>query len=376
MRTIAYLIQKEFLQIFRNKAMLPLIFLMPVIQLLVLGNAATYDIKNISLHVIDHDGSQASHRLVSKFEASPWFIIVNTSYSSEIGQADLADHSADLVLEIPGGFERELIVESQSGLHLTVDAINGSKAAVAFNYANAIILDYNNQIRAEWMPQFSSFPNSSRPSQINISYLNWFNPALNFKTFMVPGILVLLVTMIGIFLSGMNIVREKELGTIEQLNVTPIKKHQFIIGKLLPFWILGLFELAFGLVVGVLAFNIPIVGSLPLIFGFAALFLLVVLGMGLLISTFTETQQQAMFIAWFFMVIFILMSGLFTPIESMPDWAQKITWFNPIAYFVKVIRMVLLKGSEGWQITHSIGVMVIYAIVINALAIWNYNKRA
>ena len=170
---------------------------------------------------------------------------------------------------------------------------------------------------------------------------------------MVPGILVLLVTMLTLFLSGMNIVREKEIGTLEQINVTPIKKYQFIIGKLFPFWVLGLLIMTIGILISRFIFAVPVVGSIPLIYLFTSVYFLVVLGMGLLISNYTDTQQQAMFIAWFFVVIFILMSGLFTPIESMPYWAQKITLLNPIRYFVEIIRMVMLKGSNLKDIFHS-----------------------
>jgi ABC-2 type transport system permease protein len=182
--------------------------------------------------------------------------------------------------------------------------------------------------------------------------------------------------MIGLFLSGMNIVKEKEIGTIEQVNVTPIKKYQFIIGKLFPFWVIGLFELATGLTLGKLIYDIPLVGHLYYVFSFAGVYLILLLGMGLLISTFTDTQQQAMFISWFFMVIFLLMSGLFTAVENMPQWAQTITLFNPIAYFVKLMRMVLLKGSTFKDIWTYYLILAGYALVINGLAIWNYRKTA
>jgi ABC-2 type transport system permease protein len=191
---------------------------------------------------------------------------------------------------------------------------------------------------------------------------------------MVPGILVLLVTMITLFLSGMNIVREKEIGTLEQINVTPIKKHQFIIGKLFPFWVLGLVILTVGLLIAKIIFNVPMLGNIGLIYLFTSVYLLVILGMGLLISNFTNTQQQAMFIAWFFVVIFILMSGLFTPIESMPVWAQNITLFNPIRYFVEIIRMVMLKGSGLQDIFPKFAIITLYAIVMNGLAVWSYKK--
>jgi ABC-2 type transport system permease protein len=193
---------------------------------------------------------------------------------------------------------------------------------------------------------------------------------------MVPGILVLLVTMVTLFLSGMNIVREKEIGTLEQINVTPIKKHQFIIGKLLPFWILGMSILTIGLFIAKLVFNTPMVGSLLLLYGFTSIYILLVLGIGLFISNFTDTQQQAMFIAWFFMVIFILMSGLFTPIESMPKWAQAITEFNPVKYFVEVMRMVMLKGSTFMDILPQFAKTLVYALIINSLAVWRYQKTS
>jgi ABC-2 type transport system permease protein len=191
---------------------------------------------------------------------------------------------------------------------------------------------------------------------------------------MVPGILIVLVTMIGAFLSAMNVVREKEIGTIEQLNVTPIRKYQFIIGKLLPFLVIALFELAFGLVIARVLFDIPMLGSLPLIFALATVYMLVVLGIGLLISTFTDTQQQAMFLAWFFMVVFILMSGLFTPIESMPPWAQELTRLNPVAYFIKIMRRVLLKGAGYESVVNEFVALVLYAIIVLSLAVRQYRK--
>jgi ABC-2 type transport system permease protein len=191
---------------------------------------------------------------------------------------------------------------------------------------------------------------------------------------MVPGILVLLVTMITLFLAGMNIVREKEVGTLEQINVTPIKKHEFIIGKLFPFWVIGMGLLTIGLIIAKVLFNVPIVGSIALMYVYNSIYILVILGMGLFISNFTDTQQQAMFISWFFVVIFILMSGLFNPIESMPKWAQNLTEFNPIKYFVEVMRMVMLKGADIHDISPQLLKTLGYAILMNGLAVWSYKK--
>ncbi len=346
--------------------------MMPIIQLIILANAANFEIQNINLHIIDHDLSTASRQLVSKFEASKYFQIVNTSFSTELAMRDIEADKADLFLDIPADFEKGLRKENKGQLHLTVNSINGQKAGLANGYANYIIQDFNGDIRTEWL----NITSKNAAPNIDVQYLNWFNPDLNYTTYMVPGILVMLVTMIGMFLSAMNIVKEKEIGTIEQINVTPIKKYQFVIGKLLPFWIIGLFEMGFGLVVGKLVFDIPIEGSIGLIFLFSALYLLLILGMGLLVSTITDTQQQAMFISWFFLVIFILMSGLFTPIESMPDWAQQITKFNPIAYFVDFMRSVMLKGSGFAAVEQHFIILAGYALVINVLAILNYRKRS
>jgi len=372
MRVILFLIRKEFLQIFRNKGMLPIIFVMPIIQLVVLSNAADFEIQNLKLFLIDHDQTSTSRLLRSKFEGSNYFKVTGYSFNPEEGEEELLSDKADLVVEIPVNFEKKLIRENYNKLQLIINAIDGTKAGLGNFYANAVIRHFNQEIRSKYAKVGTAtlLPYKS----IEVEYSNWFNPELNYKTFMVPGILVLLVTMIGSFLSSMNVVREKEIGTIEQLNVTPIKKYQFIIGKLFPFWVLGLFELTVGLLIAEFVFDVPFLGSLLIIYGFAGLYLLLILGLGLLISTLTDTQQQAMFISWFFLVVFILMSGLFTPIENMPAWAQKITLFNPIRYFIEVVRMVMLKGSGLKDIIWHIGVVTAYAIALNGLAVWRYRK--
>lgn len=372
MRTILFIIRKEFLQIFRNRSMLPIIFVMPVIQLLILSNAATYEVKNVRLEIIDMDQSNYSRQLIGKFQAFEYFKITDVTFSEKKAKTDLQEGNADIVIQIPANFERDLVKNQKNKVLIAIDAIDGAAAAVINGYATAILADFNQAVQVEWLG--TDF-RKQQPT-IDVTQSFWYNPELKYTTFMVPGILVLLVTMVALFLAGMNIVREKEIGTIEQINVTPIKKYQFIIGKLFPFWLLGLFELGIGLILGVLIFNIPIVGSIFTIYLFASVYLLVVLGMGLFISTFTDTQQQAMFLSWFFMVIFILMSGLFTPIESMPGWAQVITQFNPIRYFVEVMRMVMLKGAGFYEIRQHLAILVGYALAMNILAIRNYRKTA
>ncbi|WNH12318.1 ABC transporter permease [Thalassobellus suaedae] len=371
MKTIFYIIQKEFKQIFRNKSMLPIIFIMPLFQLIILANAATFDIKNIKFAYIDNDHSSTSRALIDKFRASNYFNVITDFSSEKQGSAAMLKGDVDVLLEIPVQFERAIQKEKYANLGITINAIDGAAAGLENVYVTQIIQRFNTHLKTDLQIASNS---SIKPLNIVSIPLFWYNKTLNYKTFMVPGILVLLVTMITLFLSGMNIVREKEIGTLEQINVTPINKSQFIIGKLFPFWVIGLGLLTVGLLIAKLVFNVPMVGSFLLMYFYTSIYLLVVLGIGLFISNFTDTQQQAMFISWFFMVIFILMSGLFTPIESMPEWAQIITEFNPIKYFVEVMRMVMLKGSGFIDILPQLAKTLLYALVMNGLAVWSYKK--
>ena len=193
---------------------------------------------------------------------------------------------------------------------------------------------------------------------------------------MVPGILVLLLTMVGANLTAINIVREKEIGTIEQINVTPVRKHHFILGKLIPFWVLGLFVLTVGLLIARVVYGIIPMGSLLTIYAFAAVYLLAVLGLGLLISTYFTTQQQAMLVSFFLMMIFILLGGLYTSIESMPRWSQYITRAIPVSYFIEVMRAVMLKGSGLKDIIPQLLTILGFAIVFNGWAVYSYRKRS
>lgn len=374
MRTILFIIQKEFRQIFRNKAMLPIIFILPFIQLLVLSNAASFEVKNIKFSYVDNDHSAASRELISKFQSSSYFVMVDAFSSKKEANVQMQKGKVDVILEIPNHFESNLVADKKASLAVSINAIDGAAAGVTNVYITQIINSYNQKIQSK-LYQYND-NNFVQPQNIITIPSFWFNNNLNYKTLMVPGILVLLVTMLTLFLSAMNIVREKEMGTLEQINVTPIKKHQFIIGKLFPFWVLGLFILTIGLTIARVVFHIPILGNIGLIYLFTAVYLLVILGIGLFISNYTETQQQAMFIAWFLTVIFILMSGLFTPIESMPVWAQQITRFNPIRYFVEIIRMVMLKGAKFSDISTSFFIIVFYAFAINGLAVWSYKKTS
>ena len=370
MRTLKFLVQKEFLQIFRNKAMLPIIFVLPIIQMVILTFAADFELKHITYVFVDGDHSQASEHLLGQFNTSTYFRLKGEVKDFESGMLALDQNEATLFIRIPPKFEQNLKKDKTARIMLDVNSIDGQAATLSYSYAVGIINDFNNDIRQEW----NGLPNKiETPVQVRKRF--WFNEEMAYKNLMVPGILALLVTMIGMFLSAMNVVREKEIGTLEQINVTPISKVTFLIGKLLPFWIIALFELGFGLIIGVLIFKIPVSGSILLLFAYASIYMVVVLSIGLWISTFADTQQQAMFVAWFFIVIFILMSGLFTPIENMPVWAQKLTLLNPVAYFVQVLRSILLKGSSFLDLQFEFIKITIFALATMTLALVSYRKR-
>ena len=372
MKTIIFIIQKEFRQIFRNKGMLPLIFVLPLMQLLILSNAASFEVKNIKFGYVDNDHSSTSRALISKFEASGYFNGIERFLSNNDAALQMQSGKVDVILEIPNHFESQLVKEKTTSLSVSINAIDGAAAGIENVYVMQVITSFNQEIQTKLFQYRNGL--EVQPQNIITVPSFWYNNTLNYKTLMVPGILVLLVTMLTLFLSAMNIVREKELGTLEQINVTPIRKHQFIIGKLFPFWVLGLVILTVGLFIAKMVFNVPILGNIGLIYLFTSVYLLVILGLGLFISNYTDTQQQAMFIAWFLVVIFILMSGLFTPIESMPTWAQKLTLLNPIRYYVEIIRMVMLKGASFSVISTPFFIIVSYAFVINGLAVWSYKK--
>ena len=372
MRTILFLLDKEFRQIFRNKTLLPIIFFVPVVQLLILPLAANYEVRNINLVIVDRDHSGFARDLINKITASGYFQLSAVEESYNRALDFIESDRADLVLVIPSGFEDQLVAENAQTLFVAVNAINGVKAGLGAAYLSTIIRDYN-QIVTLTIHGPTGFNQSPF---IEVVPANWYNPHMRYQLFMVPGILAVLVTMIGGYLSSLNIVKEKEVGTIEQINVTPIRKLHFILGKLIPFWILGLVVFTLGLLAAWSVYGILPAGSLLLLYFFVSIYLIAVLGLGLLISTYAETQQQAMFISFFFVMIFILMRGFFTPVESMPAWAQVISKLNPVTYFIEVMRMVVLKGSGFRNILPHIGAVILFAIFLNTWAVLNYRKTS
>ena len=373
MKRIRFILQKEFRQIFRDKTILVMMFAVPTIQLIIIPQAINFDVKNINISIVDNDHSSLSQKLISKIGSSGYFRIVSADLSYQRALQHIEKNEADLVMEIPDGFERNLVREGSQKIGISIDAINGTKATIGYAYLNAMIADFNAglEINQPGIPG-----NPSPAGFIDIEYSNWFNPLAEYKYYIVPGVLVLLLTMIGGFITALNIVREKEAGTIEQINVTPIKKWEFILGKLIPFWIIGMIVFTVGLLVCWVVYGIVSVGSVALLYLIAAVYMIALLGFGLLISTFSDSQVQAMFVAFFFIMIFILMSGLFTSVESMPGWARTISNLTPTTHFMKIVRMIMMKGSEFADLKRELGYIILFAIGLNGLAVWNYRKTS
>jgi len=370
MRPLFFLLQKEFRQIFRDKGFIGRLFIAPAIQLILLPLAANYTIKNINIAIVDHDHSEVSAKLTQKILSSGYFKLAGFTDFNSKGEKLIETDKADIVLEIPEGFDKNLIKEGNQTMAIEVNAINGVKASVGYAYLNGIIMEYNQDIRLEW-----NDPNN--PGQLpTIPVISsfWYNPALTYYIFMVPAILVSLVTGIAGLSAAFNIVKEKEIGTIEQINVTPIKKYQFILGKLLPFVVMGAVVFTFGMLIALVGYRIVPVGNIFLLYLFLLVFLFAILGFGLLVSTYAETQQQANSLMFLFMMVFNMMSGLYTPIDSMPVWAKFITHLFPVSYFIDVMRMVVIKGSGIGDVRMHILYVFTIGLVLNTWAILNYRK--
>ncbi len=381
MRRILFLAHAEVLHILRDRMLVAQVLMVPIVQLLILSNAATFQIHNTPIYVVDFDRTSTSRGAISHLAASGHFEIVATVPSLDAANEALLAGTVTMVVAIPHDFEASLVRTGIAPVELSVNAEKGSAAGIVQAYASRVLADYAAELTPRLRPGVVAakaglaVPMRGAP-RIDVRFRGRYNPTLNYQYYMVPGILVALVTMIATLLSAQNIAREKEHGTLEQLNVTPITRGQFITAKLLPLWVLGLLELTLGLIVGKLVFDIPMRGSIPLLFGVATIYLVVALGIGLFVSTIVETQQQAMFVTFFIVNIYLLMSGLFTPIDSMAPWVRAVSEVNPVRHFVTISRAILMKGAGFTEILHPLSILAGSAVVILTLAIRQHHKRA
>lgn len=373
MITLRFLLEKEFRQLLRNRQLIRTLLLAPLIQLILLPLAADYSVKNIEIAVADYDRSPTSQRLIAKITSSGYFHLAADASSYPQALKMVEQDKADLALQIPAHFERDLVRENANQLYIAINAIDGTKGNLGGAYLRSIITDFNADLRVD-MKAVEAVQGDA--PQVSVASSNWYNPFLKFPLYMVPAILVTLVTAMVAMQSAFNIVQEKESGTIEQINVTPIKKYIFITGKMIPFLVLGVVLFTMGLLVGWALYGVIPLGSLWVLYGSLILYLLSMLGLGLLIATYSGTQMQAMSLSFFFINIFNMMSGVFTAVDSMPGWAQAIVATFPPSHFIKIMRMVVLKGSSFSDIRYELLWMLVIGILLNLWAVRNYRKIA
>jgi ABC-2 type transport system permease protein len=381
-RTLRFLLRKEFLQIVRDRVIIRMIFIMPIIQLLILAHAVTFEVKSARLFVVDQDHSQMSRGVVERMAASGRFLPLAASQSLTEADEAMLDREIDLILVVPAGFEGDLMRRRPATVQLIFNAEDGAAAGVTQSYASQVIASYSAELGREVIPMLSdrsgregAAPTPGR-QQIDVYRRGWYNAEMDYKDYMVPGILVVLVTMIGSLLTAMNIVREKEAGTLDQLNVTPITRSVFIAAKLIPLWVFAMIDLALGLAFAHFVLGVPVRGSLVLVFFAASVYLVVALGIGLWISTIVQTQQQAMFVTFSLLMVYLLMSGLFTPLRGMPEWAQWLAQLNPVAHFVQLMRAVLLKGAGLADVARQLVILAAGGAAVLTLAVRQYQKRS
>ena len=367
MRGFIVLLQKEFLQIRRNPFLPKLIIAFPIMIMLIMPLIMTMDVRNVNVAVVDLDRSTASRRIVSHIEASEYLSLVGTTSEYSIAMEGLEQGDIDVIVQIPDDFERDMTVALPQKISIIANAVNATKGSMGTQYIVQTIARSLMEIRGERNP--------NQQSEL-ITVQNRFNPTPNYRHYMIPALMIILFILICGFLPALSIVGEKESGTIEQINVTPVSRLTFTLAKLVPYWIIGMFVLTVATIVARLVYDLVPVGSIGAIYLGAMFFILTISGFSLMIANFSETMQQTMFVMFFFVMIFMLMSGLLTPIDSMPDWAQKITLALPPRYFVDILRSVYLKGTHLTELWTNFVALGAFSILFNTLAAITYKKQA
>ena len=373
MRRIFYIVQKEFRQIRRVRANFAIIFVAPFFQLLIMGSAITTEVKNVPIATLDFDHSVASREILEAVRSTTSFTYVGAVSSEREAAAVLDRGRAKLVVAIPPHFEQQMKDGEAPRVQVLVDGVDGNSAGIALGYIQATLA--REQVRMARFAPLAAARAAPRASTITVIPRMGYNPDLMSKLNIVPGLVAVLLMMLTMLLTAMNIVREKEIGTLEQLMVTPIGSIQLIIGKIIPFFVLGLMQLTVGIVAAGLVFGIWMKGSIFLLYAMAAIFCLSTLGFGIFVSTIARTQQQAMFMSWFFMIFSLLLAGFFIPIENMPQAIQDITYINPLRYFIVIIREIYLKGTGFrflWKEALAMGAIGVLALTSASL---RFRKR-
>lgn len=360
--TLKYLIQKEFTQIRRNAFLPKLIVVFPIMIMCVMPWVMNMEVKNIKVTVVDNDRSTLSQQLVHSIEASNYFIFKGQQPTYRDALQEIEKSRADVVMVIPQDYSRDMTLGKQPQVLIAANAVNGTKGAMGSAYLTQIVTAHVN-------PDVASL-------QSRVSTLFLYNKNLNFKLFMIPALFAIVMMLMTGFLPALNIVGEKEAGTIEQINVTPVSKWSFILAKLIPYWIIALFVITVCLLLAWAVYGITCVGPLALIYLLVLLLALFWSSFGLMISNYSDTMQQAIFVMWFFVVMMLLLSGLFTPTRSMPSWAYATTYVNPMSYFIEAVRTVFIRGGGLSSIWRQLLALLGIGSVMAAWAVLSYKKNS
>lgn len=362
MKALKYLIRKELLQIKRNAFIPRLIVVFPIIIMCVMPWIMNMEIRNLVVEVVDNDRSTMSSRLVSRIQTSNYFIFGGLKNSYAEALEDVEKTKADIIIEIPHDYERDLVRGKMPQVLIAANAVNGTKGSIGASYLSSIAASH-------------VAPDDVSPLYDRVSTLFLYNKHLDYKVFMVPALMAILLMMMCGFLPALNIVGEKESGTLDAINVTPVSRSVFILAKLIPYWAIALVVMTVCFVLAWLVYGITSAGSLWLVYLLAVLFALVFSGFGLVVSNHNRTMQQAVFVMWFFVVCLILLSGLFTPVRSMPHWAYLTTYVNPMHYFIDAIRTVFVRGGGFASVSHQVAALAAFALLMNLWAVASYRKR-
>ena len=370
---LKYLLEKEFKHFFRNPFLPKLIVVFPVMIMLVMPWVTTLDIKNINIIVVDNDHSSMSEGLIRDIDISGYFHLTDVTDNYETAISGMEYGTADIILEIPSNFEKDMTNTFSAPVQISVNTVNGTKGALGGSYLGQILLNFTmslTQIKGNDNPAVDTM------QRLEIVTQNRYNTYLDYKVFMIPALMIILLIVLCGILPALNIVSEKELGTIEQINVTPIPKFLFIFAKLIPYWVVGFFVLNICMLLAYWVYGLAPAGNILLIYLFAFLFIFTISGFGLVISNYSATMQQALFVTFFFIIIFQLMSGLLTPIRSMPDWAQWITVIIPPKYLIQAFRLLYLKGSHFGDLLTEFWALVGFVCFFGAWAVLSYKKSS
>jgi ABC-2 type transport system permease protein len=372
MRRLLFMVWKELLELRQDRRMLPIVFVAPVFQLVILGYAATTDVKDVPMVVVDEDRTPASRNLVDRFDASPYFTVRSVLSSGKEIAPYLEEGDAWLALTIPTGYGQKVGAGRPTTVQIVADGSDANSTNIGLGYAANLVASYAEDLLAARLP-----PGARAPGGLAADVRVWFNPQLESKFFMIPGVLALLLIVMTVVLASMGIVREKELGTLEQLNVTPLRRWQLIVGKLLPYGLIGIIDIFLVVAVAVGWFEVPLLGSFWLLFAASLIFLLTTLGLGLFVSTISQNQQQAMMTSVFFFVTpMMYLSGFVFPIESMPAWIQPVTYLIPLRYYLVIVRGIFLKGVGAATLWPQALALLAWGVAILALATWRSRKTA